>query len=131
MKTKRDNIDKSTYIKNNFQVGKYCFTIETLKGISLRLKQFAIITAFNPKNKPLSEIENISKNIELEKDISVYKYEKSVGFLDNHKEDSFCIYDISFEKAIELGKKYKQYSIFFNYGKTCGYYLSSDSTKIL
>ncbi|MEA1917892.1 MAG: DUF3293 domain-containing protein [Campylobacterota bacterium] len=77
---------------------------------------FAIITAWNPMNRELSEAENKILNHKLEDDLKAlkYEYEGTVGKCDEHKEDSFIVYRISKNDALSLGMKYEQYSIFYN-----------------
>lgn len=95
-------------------------------------KPFAIITAWNPMNKQLLAEENSMLNKQLEDELKVlkYDYEFTIGGLDNHVEESFVIYDIDREKALLLGKKYKQYSIFYNDTKKLEY-IECANAKIL
>ena len=58
-------------------------------------------------------------------------YDRALGYLVEHKEESYCVYGISFEQAIELGKKFDQYSIFYNDAKSMGYYNVNTSKAIL
>ena len=43
-----------------------------------------------------------------------YKYEKCIGGEGAHCENSFIIYEIQKDEAINLGLEFKQYSIFYN-----------------
>lgn len=128
------NIDYSLiYKKNNFQVGEYIFTIDTIKKTPLFNKIFSIITACNPDNILLTADENLIRNKKLQDEIesSPYPYEKALGFLDDHKEESFCIYEISFDEAVKLAKKYSQYSIFYHSENLRGYFKVSSLEKII
>ena len=77
---------------------------------------FAILTAWNPMNKHFSKEANIWLNKKLEIQIKSlqYAYEKSVGACDGHSEESFIVYRIPKNKALELGREFEQYSIFYN-----------------
>lgn len=80
------------------------------------LNQFAIITAYNPMNKSLSERENISKNKILEKEIR-QKYDwvyQINGFNEDtkHKENGFMFNTKSLDDACDLGEKYSQDAIY-------------------
>jgi len=77
-------------------------------------RSFAILTAWNPNNKPTTDIENLTANKMLEADLSKYEVLDSIGQYNEHKEDSYLVYDISLEEALTLGVKYNQYSIFYN-----------------
>lgn len=77
---------------------------------------FAVITAWNPRSKLLSEEENRLKNKDLEIEL-----EKASRFVlpalnipetnDWPPEESFFAFDISPDEAIRLGKKYEQNAI--------------------
>ena len=120
---------ENIYKENNFKIHDIVFTKDTLKGTSLFLKSFAILTAWNPMNKQIRLKENIQRNNMLKNDIKNYNFVDAVGFLDEYYENSFCIYDITFKKAIFLAKKYEQYSIFYNNNKL-GYYKVEDESLI-
>lgn len=93
---------------------------------------FAILTASNPLNKVLTGIENKALNSELFKEIIAMEYDfhEAVGYLNEHYEESYCIYGIPFDKALELGKKYNQFAIFFSSKNEFDYYIS-DGQKLL
>lgn len=112
------------YKNNNFTVGAYSFTIDTLKHTPLNNKKFAILTAYNPDNNKLEMEENINRNLELQKKLihSNFIFEEALGFLDEHFEESFCIYDMEFEDAIKVAKEYGQYSIYYHSKELSGYY---------
>jgi len=54
-----------------------------------------------------------------------------VGFFDQHKEESYCVYDISLFEAIKLAEKFNPYLVFFHGGKFLGYYEVAISQPIL
>jgi len=124
---------KEIYRKNNFRVGDVYFTFENLGDNNLFSKRFAILTAWDPNNTETSLEINLKKNKELKRDIQALKFsfEKAVGYLDDHEEVSYCIYDISIKKVLELADKYNQYSIFYCDGKTIGYYEVETSKAII
>ncbi len=82
----------------------------------LKQKQFAIITAFNPMNRIVSERENLAQNVFLEKDLATrgFYFYATRGELDGHFEDSFTVENISQAQAVEIGVKYHQHSILYN-----------------
>ena len=77
-------------------------------------RNFAILTAWNPNNKPTTDTENSTANQMLKADLSKYETSNSIGKYNNHQEDSYLVYNISLEEALVLGVKYNQYSIFYN-----------------
>jgi len=99
------------------------FTIDTLPSSSPLDKVFAILTAWNPNNLPLSLEENTVRNTQLfallERD---YVFDRALGYLDGHSEESYCVYGIDFEEAIDLGKMFDQYAIFYRSMESVGYY---------
>lgn len=100
------------------------FTIDTLPSDAPLDKVFAILTAWNPNNQPLSLEENTVRNTQLfalllERD---YEFDEALGYLDEHSEESYCIYGIDFEEAIDLGKMFDQYAVFYRSMESVGYY---------
>jgi len=79
-------------------------------------RKFAIITAYNPKGMIYNDFLNFLRNTELESVIRAFGYESylSIGELYDYSEKSFIIYDIELEEALNLGKKFDQYSVFYN-----------------
>lgn len=75
---------------------------------------FAILTAWNPNNKPTTDTENSTTNKMLKADLSKYEILDSIGKYNDHQEASYLVYDISLKDSLALGLKYKQYSIFYN-----------------
>ncbi|AIT08706.1 hypothetical protein LO80_01100 [Candidatus Francisella endociliophora] len=79
--------------------------------------QFAIITAYNPMNKSLSESENISRNKILEKELKQkYDWIYQINGFDKdtkHKENGFMFNAESLDEACNLGEKYSQDAIYF------------------
>ncbi len=82
-------------------------------------RNFAIITAYNPKSMVYNDFINFLRNTELESVIKAFGYESylSVGELFDYSEKSFIIYDITKKDALDIAKKFDQYSIFYNNGK--------------
>ena len=76
-------------------------------------RKFAILTAWNPNNKPTTDTENSAANMKLKADLSKYEVLDSIGKYNDHKEESYLVYDISIKDSLALGLKYKQYSIFY------------------
>jgi len=82
-------------------------------------RKFAIITAHNPQGMIYNGLLNFLRNTELESVIKAFGYETylSIGELFDHSEESFIIYDIEKSDALEIGKKFDQYTIFYNSGE--------------
>lgn len=100
------------------------FTIDTLPSDAPLDKTFAILTAWNPNNQPLSLEENTVRNTQLFALLlqRSYAFDEALGYLDEHSEESYCIYGIDFEEAIDLGRMFDQYAIFYRSMESVGYY---------
>lgn len=100
------------------------FTIDTLPSTSPLDQPFAILTAWNPDNVALSHDDNTLRNEQLFETLLErgYRFEEALGYLKDHSEESYCIYGITFEEAIELGTMFEQYAIFYRSAKVVGYY---------
>lgn len=100
------------------------FTIDTLPSYAPFDAPFAILTAWNPNNQPLSLEENTARNEQLFEKLLEYghPFDEALGYLDNHSEESYCIYEITFKEAIELAKAEEQYAIFYRSSTHVGYY---------
>jgi hypothetical protein len=108
------------------------FTIDTLLSDAPLDKAFAILTAWNPNNQPLSLEENTVRNTQLfalllKRD---YAFDEALGYLDEHSEESYCIYGIDFEETIDLGKMFDQYAIFYRSVESVGYYECTSGNSI-
>lgn len=109
------------------------FSINNLLSTDIYEIPFAIITAENPMNKSCPDEINNQYNKKLEEEIDElkYDYKKCVGEEGNHSENSFIIYNIKKDVAIDLGTKFKQYSIFYNSGSELSYIECDTRTTIL
>ena len=89
------------------------------RNFEILKRKFAIITAYNPKGMIYNDFLNFLRNTELESVIKAFGYESylSIGELFDYYEKSFIIYDIEKEDALNLAKKFDQYSIFYNSGE--------------
>lgn len=96
-------------------------------------REFAIITAFNPKDLILNDFLNFIRNTELERVIKSlnYDYMTSIGELFDHSEESFIIFDIKKEEAIDLAKEFDQDTIFYNSGNDISITKCESSEDIL
>lgn len=93
------------------------FTVKTFQQYpALKLKRFAVVTAFNPMNVIKSQAENKQNNQLLEAELKKrsYVHYPTSGSLGDHVEDSFTIEDIPQDEATALGKQFAQYAILFN-----------------
>ena len=97
------------------------------------LRPFAIITALNPNMQQYSDKGNSSAQKKLYELLVKEKYnvQSSMGELSGHSEDSYIIFDISQERALEIGKKFNQQSIVFNDGETVSIIDCESSEKIV
>lgn len=100
------------------------FTIDTLPSSAPFNQSFAILTAWNPNNQPLSLKENTIRNTRLFETLleSGNLFDEALGYLKEHKEESYCIYGISFKEAMDLAKLYDQYAFFYRSSDKVGYY---------
>ncbi len=82
-------------------------------------RKFAIITAYNPGGLIYNDFLNFLRNTELESVIKFLGYESylSIGALFDYSEKSFIIYDIEKKEALNMARKFDQYSIFYNSGE--------------
>jgi len=103
------------------------------KDYSFLKRKFAVITAYNPQNMIYNSFLNFLRNTELESVIKAFDYESylSIGELYDYSEESFLIYDIKKEEAVNLGKKFDQYSIFYNSGEYISIIECQSSNEIL
>ncbi len=108
------------------------FTIDSLSSTSMLDHPFAILTAWNPNNQPLSLEENTQRNEQLFETLLErgHLFDEALGYLEDHNEESYCIYGIAFEEAIELGTMFDQYAIFYRSATHVGYYACADSKAI-
>lgn len=127
---------KAIYDKTHFRIthnGDISdFSIDTLPSSVPFNQNFAILTAWNPNNQPLSLEENTVRNEQLFETLleSGYLFDEALGYLEEHSEESYCIYGISFEEAIELAKQYDQYAIFYRSSNSVGYYECASGESI-
>jgi len=96
-------------------------------------RKFAIITAFNPKNLILNDFLNFIRNTELESVLKSlgYEYMTSIGELFDHSEESFIVYDIEKDEAVNIGKQFDQDTVFYNSGKSISVVKCEDGKEIL
>lgn len=118
------DIYDNTHFRISHNTEEIDFTIDTLPAYAPFDVPFAILTAWNPNNQPLSLEKNTIRNKQLFEKLLEYGYpfDEALGYLDEHSEESYCIYDITFEKAIELAKDFEQYAIFYSSSNRVGYY---------
>lgn len=98
------------------------FTIQEASNLpDLKGRRFAIVTAWNPMNKPLSRDENVKRNRELETCLrrTSYVFYPSLGVLGDHSEESFTVEEIPESEALELGSLFGQYAIVFSGEEGC------------
>ena len=118
------DIYDNTHFRISHNTEEIDFTIDTLPACAPFDVPFAILTAWNPNNQPLSLEENTARNEALFEKLLEYghPFDEALGYLDDHSEESYCIYGIGFEEAIELAKAFEQYAIFYSSTTHVGYY---------
>lgn len=126
------DIYDQTHFKISHNSKEIDFTIDTLPSFAPFDKSLAILTACNPNNIPLTPEDNTKRNsllftLLMERD---YFFDEALGYLEEHSEESYCIYGIGFEEAIELGKMFEQYAIFYRSATHVGYYECATSEAI-
>ena len=96
-------------------------------------REFAVLTAWNPNNQEESLETNRAKNEQLKNELLEENYEIifGKGGLGDHYEESYLIWDITLEEALEYGIKYKQYSIFCNTLSECGFFTCENCQEIV
>lgn len=90
----------------------------TGKDSPLKTQQYAILTAENPGNRPLSAEENAARNTELVADLdAIMKVPISVQErYGGPVKNSFLVFGLTDEQVLELGKKYEQESVLTSKG---------------
>lgn len=109
-----------------YKVGDVAFVLsEKPTGLVLfGRRKFAIITAHNPKSVRLHEQENQKRHVQLEQNLKELglEYALSAGESPDGTwvEEGFTVFDLGFEAALELGRKYGQHAILWGEGeKVC------------
>lgn len=100
-----------------FRIGEISEAINMLLNEACAAK-FAFITAYNPRSKVLPDKENEARQDELKR---IFRAEK-FSFLEGYgaserklrqREQSLFVFDISEEKAVEIGRKFEQNAIVY------------------
>ncbi len=96
-------------------------------------REFAVITAWNPNNQIESLQTNKANNEKLKNLLLEENYEIvfGQGGLGEHFEESYLVWDITPEEALEFGVIFEQYSIFCNTLNECGFYTCEDWQEIV
>jgi hypothetical protein len=103
------------YLKRfNQTFENYSSVANTFRGLRPSIKNLAILTAQNPHGEQHSKEFNKSANQDLEALLSKYKlgYKKVKGSY-VQKEKSFIVFNIPYERAIEIGTRFNQDSIIY------------------
>jgi hypothetical protein len=108
---------KTSFFVQNLEGKLVRFTALTADKLPfLKKKRFAVITAWNPGARVSPVRLNRERNRRLEKDLKRggYSFYKTRGVWRGHSEVSFTVEKISRPKALQLGRKYKQYAILYH-----------------
>lgn len=109
-----DLYSRTTYAVRGRNGREVFFKIhEAGRNRSLKGKCFAIVTAWNPGSRLLSEEENRKRNRRLERELSKtpYVFYASRGFLDMHSEESYTVEGMTEKEACSLGSRFGQYAV--------------------
>ena len=113
--------NRNVFLTGGAGVGKSYLTKQLINNYSGNLITLAPtgISAVNIGGQTIHSFFEFSRNTELESVIKAFGYESylSIGELFDYYEKSFIIYDIEKEDALNLAKKFDQYSIFYNSGE--------------
>lgn len=120
------------YRKNVFTFSNEKFTVESIIPETFDTP-WGIITAWNPNNCRLRLSINRSRNRLLNRLLKQSGYEniKGKGGLGKHSEESYLVEKISLDDTLKIGRKFRQYSIYWCDGISKGYYRCADSKAIL
>jgi hypothetical protein len=110
---------RQNYLETLYSAENVRFTLQdTLEGDKLwEGRLFALITAANPRSKPLSDEENNLRNAMLEGELLArgWKYGPSFGTdrAVSWKEDGFVVWDQTADDLLELGREFQQNAIVY------------------
>lgn len=125
---------KEIYKVNRFVFeNKQWFSLEDMSYANELAKPFCIITGYNPNNCNMTATYNKSANQKLITRLQALglEYIGCIGGCFGHYEDSFCVFGISLENALELGKEFGQYSIFYFQEPSQGHYYDVETSSII
>ena len=108
---------KAALLPDEFHGGKGAEVLNHIKGN----RPFAVLTAENPMNTRVSDVENARLNAKLISDLRKKGYasvavEGHNADVEGNKEHSFFVPDITAEDAAALGRKYKQSAVLTHEG---------------
>lgn len=124
-------------MKNRFRIDYklefYDFDINSVPSIEPFKHGFVIITGWNPDTARHDKVKNDQTNLMLFKDLldTEYEFDEAYSYLEDHVTESYCVYGMGLEEAIELGKKYHQLAIFYSGPQGLGYFDTSKEEPIL
>lgn len=126
---------REIYLHNRYEVSlsstsSFTFSLEKLSYHTIFDRDFAIITAYNPKNVRLSDDANSQRDQQLYNDLYSAETLLAVGCYEGHCEKGYLIFEIDLEKALALGRKYEQYAIFYC-DRSCLKYVECDTQKVI
>lgn len=128
---------KEIYLRNVYEVDldpdkKIYFSLEHFTDHPIFDSPFAIITAHNPGNRKHNEEENRRRDRLLYNDLhNDYTLLRATGCLEGHCESGYAVLGISLEEALEIGRSYGQYAIFYNSGNSQMYVRCDDQRVIV
>lgn len=118
---------RDIYLRNIYEVELpagtlFHFSLSDFDDASFFDRSFAIITANNPYNRPLSNEENRARNRSLYNELnSNWHTLRAKGSLDEHSEEGYLVYGIPLSEAIGIALRYGQYALFYNTTETLEY----------
>jgi hypothetical protein len=124
------------YLRNIYEVvlaphNSIFFSLTDFRDSLFFDRTFAIITAHNPQNRDLPKTANRLLDQKLYSHLySRYELLRARGCLEEHCEEGYLVYDITLDDAIDIGRRYSQYAIFYNSGDALSY-ISCEDKKVI
>ena len=113
----------TAYTTAVYKAGGLAFTLdsEDTGTVLFSSRAFAIVTAHNPRSERLSDEANERRHEELEKVLLERNatFGPSVGESPDGewREEGVILYDISLERALELGRRFGQHAVLYGQGE--------------
>ncbi len=110
------------YTLTHYKTPQVSFTLstETTDVILFTGRNFAIITAHNPRSEMFSQEENDKRHQVLQNHLQEKKYEvePSTGESPDGswREEGFVIFDIELATALDMGQRFEQHAILYGQG---------------
>ncbi len=98
----------------------FTLSIEKTNAVLFDGHSYAVITAHNPANEPLSKEDNEKRHQALEQLLQQHNlnFKPSVGQSPDGSwsEEGFVVFDIALEQALDIGRMFEQHAILYGQG---------------